>query len=119
VKDWIQISHSSHLKEDGAQHPTSAHVIGVKHLKVMTCFVTSHKDKITKKIAHKLDLQEYGVKKKWVIITEISKEVGYNNIARVDAYVRQYVSRGVRAGETGTGAPNGDSTPASNAKLNH
>ena len=36
-----------------------------------------------------------------MIITEISKEVGYNNIARVNAYVRQYVSRGVRAGETG------------------
>ena len=41
---------------------------------------------------------------KWVIITEISKEVENNNIARRNAYLRQYVSRGVRVGETGTRA---------------
>jgi hypothetical protein len=34
-----------------------------------------------------LDLQECGVTKKWVIITEISKEVENNTIARVNAYV--------------------------------
>ena len=33
-----------------------------------------------------LDLQEYGVTKKGVIITEISKEVETNNIARLHAY---------------------------------
>ena len=38
------------------------------------------KDKGTKSFAHMLDLQEYGVTKKWVIITEISKEVENNNI---------------------------------------
>ena len=40
-----------------------------------------------------LDLQEYGVTKKWAIITEISKEVENNTIARVNVYARQYVSR--------------------------
>jgi hypothetical protein len=40
-----------------------------------------------------LDLQEYCVTKKWVIITEISKEVENNTIARVNAYTKQYVSR--------------------------
>jgi len=40
-----------------------------------------------------IDLQEYGVTKKWVIITEISKEVENNTIARVNVYARQYVPR--------------------------
>jgi hypothetical protein len=40
-----------------------------------------------------LDFQEYGVTKKWVIITEISKEVENNNITRVNVYASQYVSR--------------------------
>ena len=31
---------------------------------------------LTKQIAHMLHLQEHGVTKKWVIISEISKEVG-------------------------------------------
>ncbi len=48
---------------------------------------------MTKSIVNMLDLQEYGVTKKWVIITEISKEVENNNIARVNVYVRQYVPR--------------------------
>jgi hypothetical protein len=51
-----------------------------------------------------LDLQEYGVTKKWVIITEISKEVENNNIARVNAYARQYVPRrNVAAGGSNAG----------------
>ena len=37
-----------------------------------------YKDKGTKSFAHMLDLQEYCVTKKWVIITEISKEVENN-----------------------------------------
>ena len=37
--------------------------------------------------AHMLDLQEYGVTKQWVIITETSKEVEKNTIARVNAYL--------------------------------
>ena len=40
-----------------------------------------------------LDLQEYGVTKKWVIISESSKEVENNNIARLNAYSKQYVPR--------------------------
>ena len=58
-----------------------------------------------------LDLQEYGVTKKWVIITEISKEVennsGLASITRLNAYARQYVSRSVRGGEPGTRPANG------------
>ena len=40
-----------------------------------------------------IDLQEYGVTKKWVIvsITEISEEVENNNIGRLNAYSKQYV----------------------------
>jgi hypothetical protein len=52
-----------------------------------------YKDKGTKSIAHMLDLQEYGVTKKWVIITEISKEVENNDVARLNAFARQYVPR--------------------------
>ena len=66
-----------------------------------------YKDKGTKTVTHMLDLQEYGVTKKWVIITEISKEVGNNSITRLNAYARQYVSRSVRGGEPGTRAGNG------------
>ena len=40
-----------------------------------------------------LDLEDYGVTKKWVIITEISKEVENNTIARLNAYAKQYVPR--------------------------
>ena len=59
-----------------------------------------------------LDFQACGVNKKWVIITEISKEVDNNNIGRLDAYSRENVSRGLRAGDAGTrsadgGAPDG------------
>jgi hypothetical protein len=49
-----------------------------------------------------LDLQEDGVTKKWVIITEILKEVENNNIVRLNMYPSQYVFRGVRGGEPGT-----------------
>jgi hypothetical protein len=52
-----------------------------------------YKDKDTKSLSHILDFQEYGVTKKWVIITEISKEVENNTITRVNAYARQYVTR--------------------------
>ena len=52
-----------------------------------------YKDKDTKSLAHMLDLQEYGVTKKWVIITEMSKERENNTITRVNAYARQYVPR--------------------------
>jgi hypothetical protein len=63
-----------------------------------------YKDKVTKSLAHMLDLQEYGVTKKWVIITEISKEVENNTIPRVNAYARQYVSRrNVAVGRSNTG----------------
>ncbi len=51
-----------------------------------------------------LDLQEYGVTKKWVIITEMSKEIENNTIARVNAYARQYVPRrNVAAGGSNVG----------------
>ena len=42
---------------------------------------------------HMLDLQQYGVTKKWVIITEISKEVENNTIESLNAYAKQYVPR--------------------------
>ena len=55
-------------------------------------------------LTHMLDLQEYGVTKKWVIITEISKEVENNTIARGNAYARQYVPRrNVAAGGSNVG----------------
>ena len=59
-----------------------------------------------------LDFQEYGVTKTWAIITEISKEVENNSTGRLDAYSRENVSRGLRAGDAGTrsadgGAPDG------------
>jgi hypothetical protein len=52
-----------------------------------------------------LDLQEYGVNKKWVIITEISKEVENNTIARLKTYAKQYVPRrnGAAGGSYGRG----------------
>ena len=55
-------------------------------------------------MTHILDLQEYGVTKKWVIITEISKEVENNTIERVNVYARKYVSRrNVAVGGSNTG----------------
>ena len=59
-----------------------------------------YKDKGTKTVTHMIDFQEYGVTKKWVIITEISKEVENNSIARINVYTRQYVPRSVRGGES-------------------
>ena len=47
-----------------------------------------YKDQGTKCIAHMLDLQEYGVTKQWVIISEISNEVENNNIVRLNLYVK-------------------------------
>ncbi len=46
-----------------------------------------------------LDLEDYGVTKKWVIITEISKEDENNNITRLNAYSKHYVPRRPRVGE--------------------
>ena len=82
------------MKEDGAKHPTIAHVLGVKHLKVITCFVTRTMS-LSGLLTGMLDLKEYGVTKKWVIITEISKEVENNTIARLNAYAKQYAPRRV------------------------
>ena len=52
-----------------------------------------YKDKDPKSFTHILDFQEYGVTKKWVIITEISKELENNTKVRVNVYSRQYVPR--------------------------
>ncbi len=38
-------------------------------------------------------MQEYDVTKKWVIITEISKEVENKTITRGHVYVKEYMSR--------------------------
>jgi hypothetical protein len=80
----------------------------VKHRKVITYFVTLLKDKDTKDITHMLDLEDYGVTKKWVIITEISKEVENNTIARLNTYTKQYVPR--RTGATGGSSEGGGSS---------
>jgi hypothetical protein len=53
-------------------------------------------------------LEEYGVTKKWVIITEISKEDENNNIARHNTYSKHYVSRGPRVGKVGRSVGPGD-----------
>ncbi len=70
-----------------------------------------YKDKGTKDISHMLDLEDYGVTKKWVIITEISKEVENNAIARLNAYAKQYVPRrtGADGGSSGGGCSSGRS----------
>ncbi len=67
-----------------------------------------YKDKGTKDIAHMLDLEDYGVTKKWVIITEISKEVQNNAIARFNVYAKQYVPR--RTGAAGGSSAGGGSS---------
>ena len=58
-----------------------------------------------------LDLEDYGVTKKWVIITEISKEVENNTIGRLNAYAKQYVPRrtGAAGGSSGGGGSSGRS----------
>ena len=70
-----------------------------------------YKDKGTKDIAHMLDLEDYGVTKKWVIITEISKEVENNAVARLNAYAKEYVPRRPVAagGSSGGGGSSGRS----------
>ncbi len=93
------------MKEDGAQHPTGAHAIGVKHLKVMTCFITR-----TKALSRShLQVNAYALT--WrhqdsviTMITEISREVENNNIGRLNAYSRQHVPRGLGVGKAGTRA---------------
>ncbi len=97
------------MKEVGAQHPTSAHVIGVKYLKVITCFVT--KTKALSALHTCLTLQEDDVTKKCVIISEISKEVENNTITRLNVHQKQYVSRrnGAAGGSYGRGGSSGRS----------
>ena len=58
-----------------------------------------------------LDFEDYGVTKKWVIITEISKEVENNAIARLNAYAKQCVPRRpvVAGGSSGGGGSIGRS----------
>ena len=51
---------------------------------------------------------DYGVTKKWVIVTEISKEDENNNITRLNAYSKYYVPRRPRVGEVGRSAGPGD-----------
>jgi hypothetical protein len=67
-----------------------------------------YKDRDTKKITHLHDLEEYGITKEWVIITEISKEDENNNITRLNAYSKYYVPRRPRVGEVGRSAGPGD-----------
>jgi galactokinase/mevalonate kinase-like predicted kinase len=52
--------------------------------------------------------KDYGVTKKWVIITEISKEVENNTIARLNVYANQYVPR--RTGAVGGSSAGGGSS---------
>ena len=52
--------------------------------------------------------EDYGVTKKWVIITEISKEDENNNITRLNVYSKYYVPRRPRVGEVGRSAGPGD-----------
>ncbi len=59
-----------------------------------------------------MDLEKYGVIKKWVIITEISKEDENNNISRLNAYSKHYVSRGPHVGEVGRSAGTSDAGPS-------
>ena len=54
-----------------------------------------------KKVAHLLDLEDCGVTKKWVIISEISKEDENNNILRLKSYSKYYVPQRPRVGEVG------------------
>ena len=46
--------------------------------------------------------------KKWVIVTEISKEDENNNITRLNVYSKYYVPRRPRVGEVGRSAGPGD-----------
>jgi galactokinase/mevalonate kinase-like predicted kinase len=68
-------------------------------------------DKGTKDMTHMLDLEDYGVTKKWVILTKISKEVENNAIARLNAYAKQYVPRqtGAAGGSSAGGGSSGRS----------
>ena len=85
-----------------------AHVLDVKHRKVITYFVTRTK---TLRILHTCwtwKLEDYGVTKKWVIITETSKEVQNNTIVRLNVYAKQYVPR--RTGAAGGSSVGGGSS---------
>ncbi len=71
----------------------------MKKKNTKSCHLFRYKDRDTRSFPHILDFQEYGVTKKWVIITEISKEVENNTVGRVNEYSNQYVPR--RNGDTG------------------
>ena len=94
------------MKEDGGQHRHKQTCKRIEASEAYDWFY--YKDRDTQKVAHLLDLEDYGVTKKWVIITEISKEDENNNITRHNAYSRHYVSRGPRVGEVGRSAGPGD-----------
>jgi hypothetical protein len=55
----------------------------------------------TQKVAHLMNLEDYRVTKKWVIIDEISKEDENNNITRLNVYSKYYVPPRPRVGEVG------------------
>ena len=89
-------------EEDGSPTSYRRGCIGVNHVKVMTWVY--YQDKCTKQIAHMLDFQKHGVTKKWVIITEISREV--------ENWCKKYwktwcVPLGVRVGDAATCAADG------------
>jgi archaellum biogenesis ATPase FlaH len=67
-----------------------------------------YKDEDTKDIPHMMDLEDYGVTKKWVIITENSKEVENNTMTRLNVYVKQYTPR--RTGAVGGSSTGGGSS---------
>ena len=81
-KDWL-----CNLKEDGAQHRTGAHAIGVKHLKVMTRsasrFLTRTKSLSRSHI--RLTCKNMA----WLLLRFRRRKRG-NNIRRLHMYSRQY-----------------------------
>ena len=80
-------------------------------LNISQCQLPRHTHTYETLTAFFLDLEDYGVTKKWVIVTEISKEVENNAIARLNAYAKQYVPRrtGAAGGSSGGGASSGRS----------
>jgi hypothetical protein len=70
-----------------------------------------YKDKGTKDITHILDLEDYGVTKKWGLLQRFQKEVQNNAMARLDAYAKKYVPRrtGAAGGSSGGGGSSGRS----------
>jgi hypothetical protein len=77
-------------------------------LNISKCQLPCHTHTYETLTAFFLDLEDYGVTKKWVIITEISKEVENNDIARLNAYAKKYVPR--RTGAAGGSSAGGGSS---------